>query len=207
MKQAEDLIAIELGWQFGEKWSVLGQYFDSKGRSTWTLDQDIEWEDSVFQEGSSVSAGTDFAVTRIFFGRTLETPDRHDAGIGAGFHWLSIRAFIEGTLVSGGGNAAFGVESVQADAPLPNIGGWYKYQITPRLMLDSRLDWLGAKVGIYDGRMINASAGVKYQVLEHFGIGVNYNFFELDVEVDKSGWNGSVNSSYEGVFVYVSTNW
>jgi hypothetical protein len=87
---------------------------------------------------------------------------------------------------------------------LPNIGAWYKYSISPRWALRTRFDLLSADVGDYDGLLLNVALGVNFQAFEHFGIGVNYNYFELDVSIDKSGWRGNIETTYEGFYVYAS---
>ena len=98
-------------------------------------------------------------------------------------------------------------EAVSASAPLPNIGAWYTYSISPRWALKGRLDWLSASVGDYDGRLVNASLGVNYQVFEHAGLGLSYNLFDLEVGVSKSGWRGRWETNYEGPYVYLSFFW
>jgi len=96
---------------------------------------------------------------------------------------------------------------VDTEAPLPNIGAWYKYSISPRWAVRGRLDWLNADVGKYDGSMTNFSIGLNYQVIEHVGIGLNYNNFELDVKIDKTDWRGRIFTSYEGLNAYLSIYW
>ena len=207
IKNSDETFAAELGWRFAKNWMLLGQYFESNARSRWTLDEDIEWKDVVFQAGSTVGAGSDFSLTRVFLGRTLNGSDVHEFGLGAGFHWLDMGSFIEGTAIINDGTTIFRREAVHIHGPLPNVGAWYKYSISPRLALRTRLDWLSANVGRYDGEMINFSLGLNYQVVEHFGVGLNYNDFELDVKVDKTDWRGRVDMSYEGLYVYISAYW
>jgi hypothetical protein len=87
---------------------------------------------------------------------------------------------------------------------LPNIGVWYKYSITPRWALRTRLDLFSASFDDYDGRLINVGLGVNYQAFEHFGIGLNYNYVELDVKINKTDWRGNIKTTYDGVYVYAS---
>jgi len=61
-----------------------------------------------------------------------------------------------------------------------------------------------ADIGDFDGLLVNASPGVNFQAYEHFGIGLNYNYFELDVSVDKSNWRGDIETTYDGIYVYAS---
>ena len=200
---ADETFAAELSWRFRGKWSVVGQYFKSTDSVRAVLEEDIEWGDVVFGAGSNAAAGTSFSLTRIFFGRQLDTSRSHDFGIGAGLHWLEMGAFIEGEILINGTPTA-SRRSVSEGAPLPNIGAWYMYSISPRWALRTRLDLLSADVGDYDGLLVNVALGVNFQAFEHFGVGLNYNYFELDVGIDKSGWRGKFETTYDGVYVYAS---
>lgn len=200
---ADETFAAELSWRFRGQWSVVGQFFKTSDSAGVTLQEDIEWGNVVFGAGSFARAGTEFTLTRIFFGRSFNTGKSHDVGVGGGLHWLRIKTFIEGeVLVNGVPSAAR--RSVSAEAPLPNIGAWYKYSISSRWALRVRLDLLSADIGDYDGLLLNASLGVNFQVFEHVGVGLSYNYFELDVGVDKSDWRGELETIYDGVYVYAS---
>ncbi len=200
---ADETFAAELSWRFRGKWSVVGQHFKSTDSARAVLEEDIEWGDVVFGAGSNASVGTNFSLTRIFFGRQLNTSKSHDFGIGAGLHWLEMGTFIEGEILINGTPTA-SRRSVSVGAPLPNIGAWYKYSISPRWALRTRLDLLSANVGEYDGLLVNVAVGVNFQAFENFGIGLNYNYFELDVSIDKSGWRGNIETTYDGIYVYAS---
>jgi hypothetical protein len=207
LKRNDETFALNLGWRFGKKWSLFTQYFESSLSSGTVLAEDIEWKDSVFAAGSSVVVGQDFTVLRVFFGRAFDTSDRHDFGVGVGFHWLEIGAFIEGNVILGDGASSFRRESVRVSGPLPNIGVWYQYSLSPRWALTSRLDWLEASVSDYDGKIINASFGLNYHLFDHFGIGLDYSLVELDVDVSKSDWEGGAKIAYDGFYASLSFNW
>jgi len=181
----------------------VGQYFKSTDSSRAVLEEDIEWGDVVFGAGSFAAVGSEFSLTRIFFGRQLDTSRSHDIGIGGGFHWLEIGAFIEGEILVNG-TPSGARRSVREGAPLPNIGAWYKYSISPRWALRTRFDLLSANIGDYEGLMVNVGLGLNYQAFEHVGIGLSYNYFELDVKINKSGWRGNIETTYDGLYVYAS---
>jgi hypothetical protein len=202
-EDAGDVFAAELSWRFRGRWSVVGQFFESTDSRRAVLEEDIEWGNVVFGAGSNAAVGTEFSLTRIFFGRQLDTSKAHDIGIGGGVHWLDIGAFIEGTILINGTPAA-ARRSVSADAFLPNIGAWYRYSISPRWALRARADLLDADIGDYNGRMVNLALGLNFRAFEHVGIGLNYNYFKLDVTIDKSDWRGSIETVYDGVYVYAS---
>ena len=199
-KSSDDIFAAEMAWRFREDWSVLAQYFDSSSTAEKTLLEDIEWEDVVFGEGSNASAGTHMEVTRLFVGKHLQTDPHHDLGFGLGIHWLNLGAFIEGTIIANG-EPVSARRSVRTEGPLPNLGMWYRYSMSPRLAFRTRFDLFSASVGDYDGLLVNASAGINYRVTEHLGIGVAYNFFELDVKINDDGWRGNVDTIFNGLYV------
>ena len=88
--------SLTFRWNFGEKWSLWGQAWRVQAKGGALLTEDIEWENLVFQEGSFVNAGVENSVIRAFIGRKVSTGSRHEFGLGAGFHWLELSAFIEG---------------------------------------------------------------------------------------------------------------
>jgi hypothetical protein len=202
-ENSDSTFAAEMGWRFSDNWSLRAQYFDSSGSTSRVLQEDIQWGDVVFGAGSSASGGTSLEVTRLFFGKHLDTLPHHELGLGLGIHWLHIGAFIQGTIIANG-EPMTARRSVSSDGPLPNLGIWYRYSISPRLAFRTRLDLMSASVGEYSGLLLNASAGLSYRVTERFGIGASYNLFRLDAAVDKSDWRGNVDTRYNGLYVFVS---
>jgi hypothetical protein len=112
----------EIGWQFGEKWAVNAQYFETDRSRNFALQEEIEWDDLIFEVGVDITAGTDASVTRLYFSRKMLDAGRHDLRLGLGIHRLTIGAFIEGTARLDDQSTEFRADSVTAQAPLPNIG-------------------------------------------------------------------------------------
>ena len=205
--ESEQIFSLNFGWRFGEKWELGTQYFDASNGGGAVLEEDVEWGDVVFEQGSNVSAGTDFSILRIFFGRNFESSERQRFGVGAGIHWLELGAFIEGNAIVAGGANMFRRESVSASAPLPNFGVWYMYSMSPKWAFKGRADWLDVDVGEIGGSLLNISIGVNYRISEHAGVGLNYNSLELDASVKKTNWRGGVNFTYEGLYADLSIYW
>ncbi len=199
----EDVFALELTWRFGTKWSLRMQHFELSQDRKAVLEEDIQWGDDVIQAGSSVKAGTNFELTRVFFARSFDTDPQFDYGIGIGLHWLNIGAFIERDLITSFGE----ISAVKASGPLPNIGTWYYYSPSEKWYIGGRLDWFEASVGDYAGGLVNFAFGANYQLFEHFGVGVKYQIFTLDVDVDKKDWRGRAETEYAGLYLHISGNW
>ena len=204
LSNADAVISGELAWRFRSRWSFLAQYFKSSDSATATLEEDIEWGDIIFGAGTTVSAGTSFTLTKFFVGKHWDiSGNRHDIGVGGGIHWLSLNSFVEGTIIENGIPIEIRT-TARTEGPLPNIGVWYRYSISPRWAFRSRFDILKANVGRYDGLMLNGSLGVNFQAFENVGIGASYSYFELDVRVDESDWRGKIETIYDGAYIYLS---
>lgn len=207
LKKRDDLFAMTFGWRFGEKWELGAQYFESDGQRQKALEEDIEWGEFVFGAGTGVTAGINFRLFRAFFGRNFDSADQHDFGIGLGLHYMEIGAFIEGQAILNGQQAGFRRETVSAKAPLPNVGAWYVRSLSDRWAVRLRFDWFGAQIDDYDGELINLGAGVNYRLFRNVGLGVSYNYFALDIGVNKRDWRGEVKTIYDGLFVHASAYW
>ena len=203
LRNGDETTAVEMAWRYGQRWSFLGQYFKSTYGVTKTLDEDISWDDIVFNAGSSATVAGGFQLTRFFFGRELDTSPKHNFGIGGGIHWMDIGTAIEGTVIVN--DEPFSERrSARIEGPLPNIGVWYKYSITPRWAFRSRLDFFSASIDRYDGYMINGGLGLNFRAWEHIGFGLSYNYFELDVDVAETNWHGDIETIYSGAYVSVT---
>jgi len=204
---SETSLAGEFRWQFGEKWSLSGQYFESNDQARAMLDEDIHWGDYTFREGTFAAAGVGMTVARVFAGRRFSNGPRHEFGLGAGGHWIEIDAFIEGEAFVNDASTGIQRESVGVSGPLPNIGGWYDYALSSRWLASARLDWLDVSFDKYSGGLLNASLGIDFQATQHFGVSLAYQYFNLDVTVDDTDWNGEVEIEYSGPFLSATFNW
>lgn len=201
------LLTAEFGWQFGEKWSVTAQYFETERSRNFVLDKEIEWDELIFEAGADVFAGTDASVTRIFFSRKMLAPGQHDLRIGAGIHRMTIGAFIQGAATLNDQSTEFRTEEVSAKAPLPNLGAWYRYSPSDRWVFTLRADWFSASFGDISGELIDLLAGVNFRVFNNVDIGVNYQRLSLNGRVDADNWSGEIDVVYSGPQIVISGYW
>lgn len=207
LKSRDETFSAEFGWNFGKRWQFRSQYFRIDDDDRAALTEDVQWGDYIFNEGTAVEAGVDMQITRLFFGRKFGDSENFEAGAGLGGHIIDMSAFISGNATVNGEDVGFVEERASVSQPLPNIGGWFRWLYTDRWILRGRLDWLAADIDKYDGHIINGSLGVAYIVSNHFGIGLSYNLFELDVGVNDSSWQGRVRSRFEGPYLALNAYW
>jgi hypothetical protein len=207
MDGTDESAALELIWRLGDKWTFRGQYFRVDDENTVTLTDDIEWGEYTLNAGTDIGAGSEVQISRFFFGRGFRDRTKSEFGFGVGLHWLSLDAFIRGQAFIIGVDQGVVTRAVNTEGPLPNFGAWYAYAFTEKWALRTRLDWFSASVDKYDGQIVNAGLSVNYSMTQHFGAGLGYNLFELDIGVDDGDWQGRINSSLNGLYVYLSAYW
>jgi hypothetical protein len=203
------LLNVQLRWNFGKgrKWSLWGQYFANNATGEAALEEDVEWQDVIFREGTFIGAGVKLEVIRAFVGRSFVKNEQHDFGVGIGIHNLDLETYIEGDILVDDETTDFFRGEVSGSQPLPNIGAWYNYSPAKKWLLHGRVDWISANIGDYDGTLWNTNLGVNYQAFRHVGFDLSYQYFELNLTVDKSDWRGGVDMIYSGPVLSVTVNW
>ena len=199
----------QLRWKFGKskKWSLWGQYFSNSAKGETTLTEDVEWDGLLFREGSFVGSGVKLAVARVFIGRSWIKNAQNDFGVGIGLHNLDMDTYIEGEIKIDDETTEFQRGEVSASQPLPNIGAWYNFSPARNWLLHARVDWISANIGDYDGTLWNTSIGVGYQAWRHVGFDLSWQYFNLNLKVDKDDWTGEADMTYSGPVVAMTFNW
>ena len=199
----------QVKWKFGStrKWSVAAQYFSNNAKGSTVLTEDIEWDGLTWREGSFVDSGVKLSVSRLFFGYSLIKNERNDFGFGAGIHNLKIKAFIEGEILIDDDTTDFQEGDVEESQILPNIGAWYAFSPAQKWLIHTRVDWIGASIGDYDGHMWNTNIGVSWQAFDHIGFDLTWQYFNLNVNVDSDDWTGGADMSYSGPVIAITGNW
>ena len=209
VSQHSTLFNGQIRWKFGKtrKWSLSGQYFSNSAKGETTLTEDVEWDGLVFREGSFVGSGVKLAVARVFIGRSFIKNAQNDFGVGIGLHNLDMDAYIEGEIKIDDETTEFQRAEVGDSQPLPNIGAWYNFSPARNWLLHARVDWISANIGDYDGTLWNTSVGVGYQAWRHVGFDLSWQYFNLNLKVDKDTWRGEADMTYSGPVLAMTFNW
>lgn len=193
---------VSFDWRFSKKWKLALEYFNAGYSNEIELKKDIIAGDYTFESGSNVKIGYNINLYRTFVGRVISTGEKHELGGGLGFHILDIGPFIEGQInISGDkNNAEFELEkaSPSLTAPLPNIALWYYYAPTEKWAFSARFDWFGIKIDEFSGSLWDFGPRVHYQIIKNIGVAIDYRYFEINVDLEKTYWNGQANLSFNG---------
>ncbi len=199
--------AFSARWRFTERWRLTFDYFglDVNGNVREDFD-DLDFGDIQASGFLAVDTKfkTDFYIAQV--GYSLLKNERAELGIGAGVHIVRFDTKLK---VSGGINNASGSvqsDSVDLTAPLPNVLGYGTYAFTPKLSLDGSVGWFGLSYSDYDGNLLTLAANLDYRLTEHFGVGVGYNYINMDLTINKSNRKDRYDIDYKGPVLYVTAS-
>lgn len=203
---------LNFNWRFSRKWSLSVDYFAVGNGISRTIDEQIEWNDQIYNGGAGIELGLDLATYRLLFGRTISKGLKHELGVGIGAHVLDLKTYIQGYAYLNnddtGENAStdFKRSSVSVVAPLPNFGAWYFYAPHPKWMITSRVDWFALSIGEYSGGLWGLGAGLNYQFHKNVGVALNYRYFDFTAKIDKSNWDGKFSLIFQGPLLSINVN-
>jgi opacity protein-like surface antigen len=199
--------AFSARWRFTERWRLTFDYFglDVNGNVREDFDN-LDFGDIQASGFLAVDTKfkTDFYIAQV--GYSLLKNERAELGIGAGVHIVRFDTKLK---VSGGINNASGSvqsDSVDLTAPLPNVLGYGTYAFTPKLSLDGSVGWFGLSYDDYDGNLLTLAANLDYRLTDHFGVGVGYNYINMDLTIDKSNRKDKYDIDYKGPVLYVTAS-
>jgi opacity protein-like surface antigen len=199
--------AFSARWRFTERWRLTFDYFglDVNGNVREDFDN-LDFGDIQASGFLAVDTKfkTDFYIAQV--GYSLLKNERAELGIGAGVHIVRFDTKLK---VSGGINNASGSvqsDSVDLTAPLPNVLGYGTYAFTPKLSLDGSVGWFGLSYDDYDGNLLTLAANLDYRLTDHFGVGVGYNYINMDLTINKSNRKDKYDIDYKGPVLYVTAS-
>ena len=196
-------------WRFNKnnKWNLGIEYFGVKSNETRSIDKERGWRDVTFPAGVEVNSEINLNLYRVFFGRVISRGNKHELGGGLGIHAMDISGSLEGQAYINESTTTFASTNfekrkVEVIAPLPNIGFWYYFAPTEKLIFSLRIDWFNAKIDNIVGALWNLAPGIKYQIFDHLGVGLNYRYFSAKIDIENKLWHGDLYYNFEGPFIY-----
>lgn len=205
----EDIFWASLNWRFTNRWQLGLSYssFDSDGLTEATASGNydgIEWEvDAV------LSSNLDVEFYILDFSYDFLQTERGHLGVGLGVHMADFEFDIEvGAFVSGAGRdfdfEATAAEGSRVFAPMPNISLGGGYMLTDKVYVDGRIGWLSLDYDNYEGNLTTLRVSAEWRAWERTGIGVGYQFIDIDVDRKGSRGRDTFDLEFKGPILFMS---
>ena len=193
-------------WRFAKKWKLSSEYFSLKNSNNRVLNEDINWGDLTFEEGTNVKGGINFNMYRVYVGRIFTSGQKHEFGGGLGVHAMNVKVFLEGDVLTSEGDISFEKSRKTITVPLPNLGLWYFYAPNTKWAFTARLDVFALSIGDFSGSLWDITPGVSYQFFKHIGAAINYRYINIGAKFDSSNWKGNVDIVFQGPSFTITGN-
>ena len=190
-------------WRFAERHKVRMMFFNSSTSGSKTIDREIDWNGEVFPVDAKVKGEMSFNIIELAYEYAFMRRDNFELTGTAGLHYVDFSAKLSANV-----NNGEVTQKVQEDgsvgAPLPVFGGRALWHMGGDFWLDASAQWFALSIDEYDGSLTDLRLAVMWQPMKWAGVGVGYNRFKVDVDVNKDKFNGNLNWTYSGPQIFYS---
>jgi hypothetical protein len=189
-------IRVDGQWRFAERHKLRLLGFDWTRSDERRIDEEIVWDGETFPVDAAVRAETEFAVYELAYEYAFLRRDTYEISGSFGVHLMDIEASLTAD-AAGGGGGTIGSEA-STDAPLPVFGLRGIWRIGGDFWLDAGGQYFTISIDEYDGSLVNLRGALIWQPRSWAGIGIGYDYFRVDADVDADSFRGSLEWSYDG---------
>jgi len=148
--------------------------------------------------GTKVKTDFDMTILRGSYAWSFFKNKFFDLGIAAGLYGLAVDFSIKRD-----GSGGSGREETDFAFPLPVIGLRGSFALTPKWMIRQSFDYFYVNFGDYEGQLVDFLAAVEWNALKHLGLGVGYNYIQMDLDYSGSdNFLSEIDLTNGGVLAY-----
>ncbi len=174
----------------------LGAFRLTRQAST-AIQDDLSFGDQNYPAGTQIQSEVKTGLIRLAYAYSLLRDGQKELGVSAGLSYFSFE-----TSISEAGSPE--IERLSASAPLPTFGAFATALIKGKWQLSADARVFALDFDRYDGFMSYASVGLERKFGDIVGVGVGYDFYSLNLSVNKLGDTGAFDFVYQGPKLFVN---
>lgn len=196
---------VDAHWRFAERHKLRAMWFSTERDATQAVDETLEWGNASFPVGVEISSRFAFDVYELAYEYSLRRRPRHEVSASFGVHYTSIEADLQADVTPPGPGGAVRVrDEADVDAPLPVAGLRATVDLGRRFWLDATAQYFYLSIDKYTGRIEDYRVSLTWQPRRSLGLGIGYNRFAVDVEVEDPQDSGKLDWIYQGPILFYS---
>ena len=191
-------------WRFAKKHRLGFGFFQFNRDGSIRLDEQLEIGDEIFEIGFLTATELQLDFYTIDYLYSFYQGEKWEIAGGLGVYWVGLD-FSIGASLDINNNPIFGgpvVESTDFNGPLPYLALVFEYYITPKWLAIIKGGYFQLEVGDIDGRLTNLGAKLEYQFTKRWGLGVGYDSFRINVDIEDNNLRSNIEYNYQGVQAY-----
>jgi hypothetical protein len=191
-------------WRFAKKHRLGFGYYKLGRDGSIGLTEEIKIGDITIPVDANVATELDMGFYSFDYFYSLYQGEKWEISGGLGAYWVDLEFSIGASLnIDGtpiGGGPVF--ESTDFNGPLPYLALSFEYYITPKWLAIVKGGYFALSVGDLDGTLANLGAKLEYQFTQRFGLGLGYDGFRIDVDIEDKDLRTKLEYSYHGIQLY-----
>jgi hypothetical protein len=170
--------------------------FDLSRSGSRAIDEEIEWDGTVYPIDIEVSADIDFTVYKLAYTWSFRKRENSYLGITAGAYVANIGSRLAATSI--GERSGRGLT-----AALPVVGLRGERYFAGNWTFRASAELFALEYDDYDGSLYDLYAGLDYRVHRHLAVGAGINSVRINVAVDKTRYSGDLDWRYTGGLLFL----
>ena len=181
---------IDAGWRFAKKHAIDFSVFELGREGTRIIDRDIQIGNVTFPISTEVKTEFETVVFKLAYRYAFLHRERWHMGASLGAHTMDWKTKWTA------GNLAL-EEDFDVTVPLPVLGLFGSYGITPKLYLNASSEFFGLEYEEFDGFLNNTRLSLEHRTFEHVAFGLGLDYFLIDASVESESGNLSAEAEYD----------
>jgi hypothetical protein len=202
-------VRLDGQWRFGDsrRHKLRALWFSSDRSESRTIDREIEWGGETFPVNTEVKGDLEYQIYELSYEYAFLRRETWELSASIGAYWVSMDSKLSATVTSGGGTTDRDVSSDGSfDVPLPVLGLRAQWVFPYDLSFDLSGQYFTASINEYDGDLQDYRATLTWQPNKWLGLGLGYDWFSADLDVDADKFNGNANWTFSGPMIYYSVS-
>lgn len=186
--------------RLSERWIIEGEYFRVERKESKRIEREISFADHTFDVGADVEGKLDITSYRMAVGYSFLKTDRAEVGAALSLYVSDLGASLTGYAHVDGTYVGVSTGRYSAPIPVPAIGLYAHYALTPSWLVSGRVDymdldlstakWFRNDIKDIGGYVLSFEASTEYRLFDNVGLGVGYRRVEVDLWAKSSGYRG-----------------
>jgi hypothetical protein len=200
-------VRLDADWRFGDsqRHKVRAIAFAMSRQRQKTIDEEIEWGGETYPVNANVKAEFKFSVVELAYEYAFLRRDTYELGATIGLHYTTFDASLQANSTSTGQTLDLSNEA-SVNAPLPVVGLRGLWKLPANFYIDAQGQFFALSIDEYDGSVQDYRVMLTWQPKAWLGLGIGYNHFKVDVDVEKDSFDGSLDWTYNGPMIFYSAS-
>lgn len=194
----------DAAWRINNRHAITAMWFDNTRSTERVIDREITVGDNTYPVNAQVNSEFNTRIIDVAYEYVFMQRESWELAGSFGLHGIKFGMKLDAA--ANGGQASLS-NSVSTGAPLPLFGLRGTWQLTEQLQLDAHAQYFTLSIDEYSGEVLDLRANATWMFNKHFGVGVGYDHFDFDVDIQRPKFRGSLDWKYGGALLFLRAAW